>query len=157
MCFLVTTFLDTHIRAPLADLGVFYAVDGAVFRLGEGGGEGGAVGVAGGGVDGEELPAGAAIHLDLTLVEVFAVAFPAPADLDFVAVDGVGGVAGSAFFTANNAEVAAHSVRACVVFFERSNQVAQEAILQDVNTGKCVPHMKQECRSGEENRKPASR
>ena len=52
--------------APLADsLGVL-GVDGAVFPLGGGGGEGGGVDVVGAGVDGEELPgAGAGVFLDL--------------------------------------------------------------------------------------------
>jgi len=77
----------TRLRAPLADLLVVHAVDGAVFPFGGGGGEGGAVGVAGGGVEGEDLPALATVHLDFALVEVGAVALPAPVEFHVVADD----------------------------------------------------------------------
>ena len=63
----------TPLRTPLPDLLIFHAVDGAVFPFRRRGGEGGAVGVAGGGVEGEDLVAGAAIDLDLALVEEGAV------------------------------------------------------------------------------------
>jgi len=45
--------------APLAGGGIVHPEDGAVFPLGEGGGEGVGVEVVGGGIEGEDLPAGA--------------------------------------------------------------------------------------------------
>ena len=67
-------------------------VDGAVFPAGEGGGEGGVIGVVRRGVKGEETPALAiaAVHLDLAHVEEFGISFPAPADVHPAAIHGGG-------------------------------------------------------------------
>ena len=61
---------------------VVHAVDGAVGPFGGGGGVALGVFVVGGGVVGEGDPAGAPVDLDLTHAEEFAVAAPAPGDLD---------------------------------------------------------------------------
>ncbi len=101
----------THLCAPLADLLVVHAVDGAVFPFRRSGGEWGAVGVAGGGVEGEDAVALAAIHLDFALIEEGAVAEPVPVDLDFVADDfelkhgGEGGEIGRGFARTDGSEV----------------------------------------------------
>lgn len=102
----------THRLAPEADLLVVHSVDGAVGPLCWGGWEWGAVGVAGGGVDGEEDKAFAvaAIHLQLALVEKCSFAAPAPIDIDAVAAHAGfdvglnGGEVGRGFLGAFDAE-----------------------------------------------------
>lgn len=115
---------DAHLCAPLADLLVVHAVDGAVFPFRRRGGEWGAVGVAGGGVEGEDLPARAAIHLDFALVEVGAVALPAPVEFHFVACEAdfqhglEGGEVGGGLACADDAEVLADGIRVGVAGFD---------------------------------------
>ena len=104
------------LSAPEADLGLADAVDGAVFPLGQGGGEGLGVGVAGGGVVAEVDPAVAAIDLDLQHVQVRAVAAPGPVDEDLAgddpkAEDGLHLVeVGGNGFAAQGAEIAGDAV-----------------------------------------------
>jgi hypothetical protein len=80
---------DGGFVAPLADAGVGGAVDGFVgpSRCGRWNRSG--VGVAGGGVDGEEVEpfAIAAIDVDLDAFEVVVVALPTPGNFDLAAVD----------------------------------------------------------------------
>ncbi len=78
---------DARLIAPLADAGVVEAVDGAVGPFSGGGGKLGGVGVAGGGIDGEEgEPFAVAINLDFDAFELAAVAAPIPRDFHFAAI-----------------------------------------------------------------------
>ena len=74
--------------APVSFSLAVHVVDGAVFPLGEGGGEGGGVDVVGGRIDDEGDPAGAAIDLEFAGVEVVGVAAPSPGDEDLAVEDG---------------------------------------------------------------------
>jgi hypothetical protein len=68
--------------APLAGGGIVHPENGAVFPMSKGSRAGGGVVVVWGGIEGENLPAGAAVDLDFQLVKEFGVALPALAELD---------------------------------------------------------------------------
>lgn len=75
---------DSHggFGAPLAGLAAADAIDGFLGPFRGSGGRRGGVGVAGGGVVGEQGVADAAVHLDLDHVAMGTEAVPAPVDLD---------------------------------------------------------------------------
>ena len=117
--------------APLAGGGVVHPEDGAVFPLDEGGGEGVGVEVVGGGIEGEDLPAGAAVDLDFQLVEEFGVALPAPAKLDAAGGDGGGEIGPEDVevrprgFRSGEAEIAAHGIGEEGVLFQKGHEIEE--------------------------------
>lgn len=110
-------------------MGVVDAVDGAVFPSRERGGVGGGVGVAGGAVEGEDLVAVAAIHLDFELIEELAVAAPGPVEFHFVARDSgfdhwlEGGEVWRGLATADGSEIGADGGAVTVGFFDLGDEV----------------------------------
>ena len=89
----------------------------------------GGVGVARGAVEGEDLPAVAAIDLDFQLLKELAVALPGPVDLHFVAIDGdlddglEGGEIGRGLAGADGSEVEANRWGVGVDVFEFGNEI----------------------------------
>lgn len=120
---------DAGFGAPEADLGVIDAVDGLVAPLGGGGGVCSGVRVTGRAVLGQQAPAAAAVHVDLTLVQVAAIAAPAPADLHGAADDGgsdlrtQGGKVRPRLLRADDAEVRADGLREGTVLLHHLHDV----------------------------------
>ena len=126
--------------APLADLVVADAVDGAVFPEGEGGGVWGGIGVAGRGIEGQGTPAGAAIDLHFQHVEEFAVALPVPLDVDDSAADadlehgGEDGEIGRSCLGADDPEVLADGFGVGVGLFDLLDEI-ENAVQRACGTG----------------------